>query len=289
MKVKLISVPYDAGRFMAGLGLGPLAILEAGLAAKLTAAGHDVTETTLLLGESRPREISTGFAMAADVARACREAALAEQFPLVIAGNCLTALGICAGTGADAALWFDAHGDLNTPDTTTSGLLDGMALSALMGRCWPGLTGSIEGFAALPPQRVVIVDGRDLDPPEAAVIAQEQIRHIAVAEASAAATDLAGDGARHIYLHLDLDVHDPAQALANQFGVSGGPSPEEVRQAVTRIATAAPLAGAAMTAYDPSFDPSGRTAAAAVDLAAALINAVAERRASEALNSAVRL
>ena len=289
MKVRLISVPYDAGRFMAGLGLGPVAILKAGLAGRLTAGGHDVTEEMLALPEPRPREITTGFAMAGEIARACRAALASEQFPLVLAGNCLSALGVFAGVRADAALWFDAHGDLNTPQTTRSGLLDGMALAIVMGLCWPGLTGRVEDFVPLAAERVALIDARDLDPPEAALIDRLQIRHEPVSEAAAAAAALTAAGAGRFYLHLDLDVHDPALAPVNVYQADGGPSPQAVREAVVAVAAAAPLAGAALTAYDPAVDPDGIGASTAVDLAAALVDAVAERRAWAALNSAVRL
>jgi arginase len=289
MKVRLISVPYDSGRFMAALGLGPVTILKAGLAGRLSANGHDVSGEVIVVADPRPREITTGFAMAAEIARACQRAVAAEQFPLVLAGNCLSAVGVCAGVRADAAVWFDAHGDLNTPDTTVSGMLDGMALATLLGLCWPRQCAAIEGFAPLAAERVVLADARDLDPPEAALIADKGIRHVPVAEAAASAAALAASGAARFYLHLDLDVHDPELATANAFAAAGGPSPQALRAAVARIAADVPLAGAAITAYDPAFDPQGVTAAAAADLAAALVDAIAERRAWQALNSAVRL
>ena len=289
MKVRLISVPYDAGHFMAGQGLGPVTILKAGLAGRLTAAGHDVSEEMLALPEPKPREVTTGFAMAGEIARACRAAVASEQFPLVLAGNCLSALGVFTGIRADAALWFDAHGDLNTPQTTTSGMLDGMALAVLMGLCWPGLTGRIEEFAPLPAERLALIDARDLDPPEAALIEKLEIRRGPVGEAPAMASALAASGAGRFYLHLDLDVHDPKVAPVNVFRTAGGPSPQAVREAVVGVAAAVPLAGTALTAYDPAVDPEGVSAAMAVDLATALVDAVAERRAWEALNSAVRL
>ena len=289
MKVRLISVPYDSGRFMAALGLGPATILKAGLAGRLAASGHVVSEETLVVADPRPREITTGFAMAGEIARACRHAVAAEQFPLVLAGNCLSALGVCAGVRADAAIWFDAHGDLNTPDTTASGLLDGMALAVLLGLCWPKPSAGVEGFVPLAADRVVLADARDLDPPEAALIAEKGIRRDPVADTAASAVALAAAGASRFYLHLDLDVHDPALAPANAFAAAGGPSPDAVRAAAVKIAASVPLAGAALTAYDPAFDPQGVTAAAAMELAAALVDSVAERRAWQALNSAVRL
>lgn len=289
MKVRLISVPCDAGRFMAGLGLGPVAILRAGLGKRLAGAGHDVTEETLMLPDPRPREISTGFAMAAEISRACAAAVAAEQFPVVLAGNCLSAVGTCAGIRADGVVWFDAHGDLNTPDTTATGLLDGMALAAVMGLCFPRLLARVEGFEPLAAERIALVDGRDLDPPEAELIAARGIRQVPVGDAATAAEALAAAGAHRLYLHLDLDVHDPSDLPTNAFTAAGGPSATQVRDVVVKLAGASPLAGAALTAYDPIFDPTGATAIAAADLATALVDAVAERRAWEALNSAVRL
>ena len=66
MKVRLISVPYDSGRFMAAQGLGPIPILKAGLAGRLSANGHDISGEVIVVADPRPREITTGFAMAAE-------------------------------------------------------------------------------------------------------------------------------------------------------------------------------------------------------------------------------
>ncbi|MDQ0467389.1 arginase family protein [Labrys wisconsinensis] len=288
MKVALIVVPYDSGRFMARWGLGPIAIRRAGLAEALTAAGHNVTEATVLLGDPDPREVTTGFAVAAEIARLCQAALAGGRFPLVIAGNCLSAVGVCAGIGADAAVWFDAHGDLNTPETSGSGLLDGMALATVLGACWPKLAGAVPGFAPIHAGRVVLAGARDLDPPEAALIAARGIAHVPAGEAATAAR-AATQGAARAYVHLDLDVLDPAMLSVNRYAVPGGASLEALGAAVHDVAHAAPVTGAAITAYDPAVDPDGRTATAAVSLATALVAAVADRWTWDAVSAAVKL
>jgi arginase len=149
---------------------------------------------------------------------------------VVVSGDCITALGTVAGlqqAGADPGIvWFDAHGDVQTLETTTSGYLAGMSLRLLTGYR-PGLIAARLGLRPVPEQRVVLAGARDLDPPEVTYLAAARIRRTDVAGLRAA--DLP-DGP--LYVHVDLDVVDPAGLPGLRYPAPGGPGPAQVADAL---------------------------------------------------------
>lgn len=275
MSVELIAVPYDSGQRGVRMGAGPLDLLEHGAAARAGAA-----EAALVEADPGWRaEVATAFQLAGRIADRVRAALERGRFPLVLAGNCASAVGTVAGLGPDGlgVLWLDAHADLNTPETSTSGFLDGMALSIVSGRCWRAAAAGVPGFRSLPEERIALVGARDLDPAEAEFLAASRIRRVTSGEAArddeaigAAVQAMAGAGARRLYLHLDLDVHDPSAGAANRFAAPGGLLPARTAGLIAAAAGILPLAGAAITAFDPAADPSGRARAAALDLIGAI-------------------
>src|SRR4030095_6884769 len=167
-------------------------------------------------------------------------------------GNCGSSLGTMSGvhaatpndSSAIGVIWLDAHADFNTPETTTTGFLDGMALAALTGKCWHGLTATIPGFRPVSDAHVVLVGARDIDPAEEQLLASSRVMRVEAARMQAdgagAALDTAlTELARHVsrvYLHIDLDVHEPSEAQANQYAVPGGLSADTVRDLVRVVA-----------------------------------------------------
>lgn len=153
--------------------------------------------------------------------------------PVVMSGDCAASLGTVAGlqrAGTDAGIvWFDAHGDVQTPETTASGYLAGMPLRLLAGYR-PELIAGPLGLRAVPEPRIALVGARDLDPPEAAYLAGSLIRQLPVA--GLAVADLP---AGPLYLHLDADVIDPAALPGLLFPTPGGPGLEPVLAAVQRV------------------------------------------------------
>jgi arginase len=275
--VALILVPYDCGLRGVRMGGGPEHLMERGMVGALEGDGHQVTVTRLESTVEPPAEIAVAFDLTRSLATAVGAARAAGQLPMVLAGNCFAAVGTLAGLGADGAgvFWLDAHGDLNTPDTTASGLLDGMALATLTGRCWRGLVATVPGFAPVPDHRLVLVGARDLDPPEEALAAAVGIRRIGprdlarsgVRRALAPVAGRMASGTDGFYLHLDLDVLDPGVATVNEFSAPGGLTLEDLRTVVEVVAEAGPILGAAMTALDPAADRDGRAASAAMTVA----------------------
>jgi arginase len=277
MQVQLIAVPYDSGRRGERMGAGPERLLQAGLVNRLANAGHHVQVQTIEAPAGAwQSEIRTGFDLAADVSRAVTAAVAGGRFPLVLSGNCgPAALGCVAGLrNAAAVFWFDAHGDFNTPDTTIGGFLDGMAMATLTGRCWPGLAAAIPGFSPVDEKSVILLGARDLDPLEAAALDVSAVRLVGPVDFRSRLQDVLpalGASLGPAYLHLDLDVMDPSEGRINGYAAAGGLSRPDIEWAVAAIAGVAPLGAAALTALDPSADPTGRTVETALDLALALV------------------
>lgn len=212
------------------------------------------------------------------VAREVQAAANEGAFPLVVAGNCNTTVGALGGLSAThpdiGLVWFDAHGEFNTPETTTTGFLDGMGLAIATGRCWKPLAASIAGFEPVPDQRVILAGVRDLDPAETAqfdasgitVISADTMRQPGAAAALQEALKSLAQQVSALYIHIDLDVHDPALAPVNPYKPEGGLAPAELQAAVHAVAGCLPLAGATVAAYDPDADVAHRGLEASLDL-----------------------
>src|SRR3954467_8178859 len=185
LAIHVIAVPYDSGPPGERMGAGPLRLLDAGLRARLEAEGHTVDVSTVEISPGLwPGEIAAAFDLARRVAALVRSAIGAGAFPLVLSGNCApAALGCLGGAGnVSRVLWFDAHGDFNTPDTTIGGFLDGMALAIVTGRCWRELAAGIDGFSPLAEGAVTLIGARDLDPLEAEALAGSGVQRLSVAE-----------------------------------------------------------------------------------------------------------
>lgn len=288
MDVELIQVPYDSGHCEARMGRGPGHLLDAGAAGVVGGAAAGGVHVTRLDTElAFPAEIGVAFDLArklsGDVARARR----AGAFPLVLAGNCITALGTLAGLAdvpRPGIVWLDAHGDVNTPETSPTGFLDGMGLAICTGRCWRTLASGVPGFAAVPDSAVLHAGARALDPAEAKVLRDGAMLSVSGAEfradgpaALAPALEMLAARVDAVYLHLDMDVHDADILRANPYAEAGGPTPAQVRDAVDAIAKRMPVAAAALTAYAPECDSDGAVETAALDLLATVAGAVAAR------------
>lgn len=258
MKLSIVLASYDSGHYHEGFGQGPDAIIAGGLAEELTLHGHDVVVVDIgEVGDPQRREIATGFAVCGAVAAKVGLARADGRFPIVLTGNCLTAVGAVAGEAADSIIWADQHGDLNTPETSTHGFLDGMALAAVLGLCWRPMTEAVPGFRAIEPSRCMLVDARDLDPGEQRLLETLPVVRAQCADAADRIAKLKAAGAVRTHLHLDLDVHDPEEIQVNRYAEPGGPSPTQLRQTACGLARSIPITGVTLSAYDPAFDAKG--------------------------------
>jgi arginase len=282
MNLRLLTVPYDSGHYDRRMGSGPGHLLRMGLVERLRARGHRVEVTEVRADpDAFPAEIGTAFDLQRRLAVAVRGAVTDGELPIVLAGNCNTAVGTVAGLGAAEVVWLDAHGDFNTPDTTIGGFLDGMAVSMLVGQCWRQMTAGVPGFRPVPESAVYLVGARDLDPLEAERLAASAVRHFGPAEAVAglgAALEASGDRARGVYLHMDLDVLDPSEALINRFAAPDGLSRADVEEIVRLVGERRRIGAVAVTALDPAADGEGRGGEVACALIEAAVEAAARAR-----------
>ena len=261
MNIQLLLVPYDSGQRGWRCGAGPEHLVRAGLPAHLQRQGHIVTAIHIIEDDPAypPAEIRTAFELIRRLANSVRSARITGHFPLVLGGNCNTAVGTLSGLtpARRATFWFDAHGDCNTPETTTSGFLDGMGLAMTMGLCWQHLGATVPGFQPVAADATFLLGARDLDPPEAAVLQESAVTTIPVDQipeglsgrlARVPLTDTLG------YLHLDLDVLDPTVGHANYPASPTGLSVAHLTSAIAVIRSRVPLGAAALTSYSPEDD-----------------------------------
>src|SRR5215203_5055515 len=227
-RIVLIAVPYDSGYRDRRMGAGPAAIINAGLEATLRHAGHSVDTVWIDLPEEIfPAENAAAFAIDRLVALAVRNAVDSGAFPMILSGNCNTALGTLSGLGIKdiGIMWFDAHGDFNTPDTTPTGFFDGMALAMAVGLCWKEGTAGIPGFHQVDASRVIHLGARDFDPGESRLLRDSDVEVLDVSRVRDGISPLLAlrrDVTREVYLHIDLDVLDPSEGTANGYATEGG-------------------------------------------------------------------
>jgi arginase len=276
MEIRLLLVPYDSGQRSVRMGAGPDYLRTAGLTEQLEAAGHTVTMQVVEPATTSWRaEVQTSFELMRAVARHVQEARADGKFPLVLSGNCLSAVGVIGGLGLNTGvLWIDAHGDFNTPQTTMSGFLDGMTLATVTGRCWSELARSIQGFVPVPDEAVLMLGVRDLDPGEATALAKSNIARLG-AEFSADQLEPQLDSLRQhlgqFYLHLDLDALDPSEGRANGYSARGGFSKEKLDELLRLISAHLPVAAMTLASYDPAYDPENKVAAIAIAAAMTVV------------------
>lgn len=272
MDIQLLLVPFDSGNRNARMGAGPERLLDVGLERTLRDSGHNVhTRIAHLPPESWRAEIQTSFELMRMLATAVREARESQRFPIILAGNCSTAVGTVAGLGAQSTgvAWFDAHGDFNTPETTSSGFLDGTAVSILTGRCWTQLAATVPEFAPVADERVCLIGTRDLDSLERALLDESGVEVVEpknLRSALPAALTSIREHVDTIYVHLDLDVLDSGVARANSYALSGGLTLEDTEYALSEIARAFRIGAVTLSAYDPAGDTSDHAAKAAIGL-----------------------
>jgi arginase len=261
MDVQLILVPYDTARRGWRSGLGPEHLLQAGLMTHLQRQGHTVAEPLLIEDDpDKPAaEIRTAFELMRRVAQAVRTARAAARFPVILSGNCNTAVGTLSGLSPDsrAIFWFDAHGDCNTPDTTRTGFLDGTGLAIALGWCWHQLAATVPGYRPVRPELTFLLGARDLDPPEGALLAGSPVTHLPPQQLARLPEALGSAPLNQSvgYLHLDLDVFDPAAVgQANYFPVAGGLTVDQLASAIAAIRGRTPLGAVGITSYAPEYD-----------------------------------
>jgi arginase len=228
----VIAVPYHLGRRGVEVGRGPLVILDA---------------------FPQPCEMIEGDGIAEVNSMLARAVAVRRRPVLVLAGNCNSCLGTLAGLDDPGIVWFDAHGDFNTPETTISGALEGMSLAIATGHCHPELMSR-----PVREENVVLAATRSLDPLEQVRLRESHIKLATLDALTYEVEELAGRVGT-IYMHLDLDVLDPAISPGVNFSEPGGISAEQLFGAVEHVMSTGKLGAAAIANFNPDRDRDGRT------------------------------
>ena len=259
--ISLIQLPYDSGRFGERMGRGPIALLDSGLAEHLRSVGNEVDVASVRLSEGLHSETNALVELQGLAVPLIRDAIERQARPIILSGNCGTA-ALSAMAALDprstGIIWFDAHADFNTPETSPSGFLDGMGLAILTGRCWRRLAERFESFQPVLDSQVIQIGVREKDPPEVQLLQQsgiKQIPTVALAELPEALRQL---GTNTVYVHVDLDVIDTSEGRANGWACGGGLSLNQLRDALELIGCRASIVAGAVTCYDPAVDADGR-------------------------------
>jgi arginase len=264
------------------MGAGPEHFVNNGLAQVLEADGHEVFIETIEAESDFRAEVQTQFGLYRSLAAHVAEAKRNGRFPLILSGNCGATVGaIAADTKRRGVIWFDTHGEFNTPETTASGFLDGMGLAIATGRCWTTLAASIPGFHPIPGSDILLLGGHDFDAGErerleeagAFVVDGVTISQKGVRESLHAAIAEFLRGIEEVHLHLDLDVLNPAEAPANGFVTEdAGLSVNELSEAIAFIQENLKITSATIASFDPRYDTQGKTLRAALKLIKQIID-----------------
>jgi arginase len=273
--------------------MGPSAIRYADLDDRLRELGVGCTdwgnvETAVAeataSGSPQARFLDQIKATCERIARAVATATREGLTPIVLGGDHSIALGTLGGLasvhGPGAVLWFDAHGDLNTPATTPSGNVHGMPLAAALGLDHDSFASDAWPLPALTPDRVVLIGVRSLDEPERAYVRESGVGVYTMSELDRRGIEPAVrealervEGAPFVHVSLDMDVVDPDVAPGVGTPVRGGLSYREAHLALELVAESGLLSSFEIVEVNPILDNGNETAALAVELAASAFGA----------------
>jgi len=199
------------------------------------------------------------------------------KLPVSIAGDCCTTIGVTAGlqrAGVDPFLiWFDAHGDFNTWETTPSGFLGGMPLAMLAGLGEQTMPRAV-GLRPLSQDRIILTDGRDLDPGEMELVASSGVNHLVDPKNlyEYAFPDLP------IYIHFDVDIINPFDAPAMSYAATGGPRASELEDIFRFLAQSLQVVAISLSSWNPDLDADGGSKKTSMNLLHALLKELQKRR-----------
>ncbi|MEO8432781.1 MAG: arginase family protein [Acidobacteriota bacterium] len=228
-----------------------------------TPAGCEAVRPALPPGTPQERMVVLFETLAARVAE--------DAIRLVYAGDCMAPLGVLAGLErrglSPSIVWFDAHGDFNTWETTPSGYIGGMPMAMMVGLGEQSIVQGI-GLGQIEPRRIVLAGARDIDTQEGAALATSGIQISSVEDAPDAVPD---DGSS-IHVHLDVDVVTPGEMPGLRFPAAGGPSLGAVERALRSLAASGRVACVTVACtWDPARGRAGEAVAATERLVAAIL------------------
>ncbi|MCI0183805.1 arginase [Sulfoacidibacillus ferrooxidans] len=291
-RLRVIGVPSDLGQGRRGVDMGPSAIRYAGLSDRLKELGYEVQDLGNIdvpTPESRVQGLEKlkyldQVRVVCDELRVLVRDALQEGFlPIVLGGDHSLSIGSVAGAvearGNLGCIWFDAHGDMNTDETTPSGNIHGMPLAASLGLGHTDLV-SLGGFSPkLQAKNVVLVGARSIDDEERRLIRESGMHVFTMADVDEMgisvvmhkAIELASQGTKGVHLSVDLDALDPMYAPGVGTAVNGGFTYREGHLAMEVLAASGCVTSVDFVEVNPILDLQNRTGQMAVELASSLL------------------
>ena len=287
MKVGIVGAPVDLGQQRRGVDMGPTAIRIARLKERLEELGHVVEDhgnvsaadmSTASVGDPKARYLDDILKQCQKVADVVSKCVRNGSFPLVLGGDQSSSIGTLAGLSRSGTrrgiIWVDAHGDFNTPRTTPSGNVHGMALAAILGYGDPQLSKLGASSPMAPEQNTVLIGGRSFDPLEAKAIARSkmtvftmrQIDEVGMKKVVQDAIRIAGEGVEQVHLSFDVDSMDPREAPGTGTPVKGGLTYREAHLAMEMLSDSGLVTSAEFVEVNPILDNANHTAELAVEL-----------------------
>jgi arginase len=290
-KLKIIGAPSDLGQGRRGVDMGPSAIRYAGLKEKLQGLGYVVEDLGNVIVPTPEMhkvkneklkyldEVTTVCNSLRDVVSKVMQDG---HLPIILGGDHSISIGSVAGVASlqksFGVIWFDAHGDMNTEETTPTGNIHGMPLAVNLGLGHATLV-NIGGFAPkVKPENVVLVGIRSIDEDEAKLIRETGVKCYTMPEIDKRgmgpvmeeAIQIAGNGTDGIHLSLDLDALDPTFAPGVGTPVNGGVTYREGHLAMEILAAANKLISVDVVEVNPILDTHNQTGNMAVELVESL-------------------
>ncbi len=289
--VGILGVPLSYGQSMAGVHLGPGAIRVAGLAQQIAKLGYEVNDRgdlpvarshTLPGFEEKLKYLTEIYEACERLSSQTESIVDAGELPLTIGGDHSIAIGSLAGVVKAfrkrdqrlGLIYFDAHADMNTPDTTPSGNIHGMPLAALLGYGAPELV-NIGGFSPkFDPKLCAHIGLRDVDPGERELIRRLGLRAFTMREIDERglavcvdeANRIAEQGSGDYAVTFDVDVLDPGDAPGSGTLVRGGLTYREAHLAMEKIAETGSMQSLEVVEINTALDVNNRTAVLGVEL-----------------------
>jgi arginase len=290
-KIRIIGVPMDLGASRRGVDMGPSALRVAGLQARLKQLGRQVEDIGNVIVK-QAEEMTYGEKKAkylAEILETCRSLAEMTQksldegmLPLVLGGDHSIAIGSLSGVAAHyhakgqriGYIWLDAHGDMNTPDSSPSGNVHGMPLASVMGYGPPEMTEMLAFKPKVEPRNVSLVGIRDLDSRERRLVKESGV-HVftmrdiderGMREVMSEALRFAMDDTAGVAVSLDMDFVDPSDAPGVGTPVRGGVTYREAHLAMELIADSKAMVSLELVEINPVIDLHNQTAVLGVEL-----------------------
>ena len=284
--IAVIGAALDLGQGRRGVDMGPSAIRYAGLEERLTGLGFSVDDSGNVLTsvveateleDERARYLPQIARTCALIAERVVAAVGAGETPLVLGGDHSVALGtlsgLAAARGVGGVLWIDAHGDLNTPETSPTGNVHGMPLAAAMGLAGDRFASDSLSLPAVDPSRVAILGARSLDPAERELLRRSEVTVLTMTEIDRIGIETAVEralervaGPGFVHVSLDMDALDPAIAPGVGTPVQGGLTYREAHLALELVAESRLAGSLEVVEVNPVLDHENRTASLAVEL-----------------------